>query len=148
MYVPVNPDQMDNSWELFLESLIAKPGFSVVENGRSVLKKLQSKCLEDIVYRFKKSDYARIGMNRSVIEPIHFAINFKSTSTAAISELITANGNYLTINKGIMLATQFVFFENTGLESLIVPMIVNDLSDSVFAFDIDKEKGVTVIREK
>ena len=149
MYIPLDPKKIEGCWDKFAITLSGKKLICSIHDGSDVTGHAfkTEKRSKDIIDIMKKSDFVRIGSNRTEIMPVHFAINFLNKDKAKLVEMINSDSSTDTLRNELNLAIQLIFFENIGLQELILPNI-NEISNPDFEVIVDKFKQESVIRRR
>lgn len=136
MYIPLDPDKINGFWSKLKNSLIENNHSYLVEKGKkgtSIAKtRLDAKQADQLIARLANADYIRIGSNKMVPIPPHFAIELNNQNAGKLVELITVDNHADTIKNSIELIIQFAFFELKKMTELIIPFYVDAISDSEF----------------
>jgi len=98
--------------------------------------------------RMKKADYVRLGANRLMPIPTHFAINFHGNNKSILLELITIDDGFQEISNAINLIIQISFYENPNLMELTIPMIIDGIDDPDVNIVIDSVNQHMIIKRK
>lgn len=136
MYISLDPDKVNGFWSKLKNSLIENNHSYLIEKGKkgtSIAKtQLDAKQADKLITRLENADYIRIGSNKMIPIPPHFAIELNNQNAGKLIELITADDHPDTINYSIELIIQFAFFELKNMTELIIPFYVDTISDSEF----------------
>jgi hypothetical protein len=146
MYIPLDPIKVDGCWKKLEESLLAGSFSCVIHDGKKTSENFYKVNITEIVKKMQQADYVRLGSNKMVLMPVHFAIKFLNYSTARINELISLDNSEERIKNDLALVIQFAFFENANLETLIVPIIVKEFKD--IDAEIDGLNGQMIIKRQ
>ena len=149
MYIPLDPKKTKDIWLKLASSLRHSKVFYNIcnnrKNSRGVVEVLSQSKINEAIARLKKSDYVRLGSNRSDIEPVHFAMNFIKYDKANLTELINTNNLSETISREISLMMQFTFYDNPNLRELYIPLLLRDINDPEIEMKIDKKNQKTLL---
>ncbi|MBA2655339.1 MAG: hypothetical protein H0U71_09805 [Gammaproteobacteria bacterium] len=149
MYIPLDPKKTNESWEKLKKSLISNKFTYTICKGENLISDLgndMQQCIKGIINRMKQADYVRLGSNRMILMPVHFAVNFISYNKAKLVELINLDDSENTLKNDLTLVIQFIFFENKSLKELVIPLIVNDIEAINIEIEKDEKHHQMIIR--
>lgn len=149
MYLPLNPDKIAHCWDKFSQSLLDNKFSCSIHNGldfrANEVNQNPRININDLVEQLKKGDYVRLGSRKMIFSPPHFSLKFLNNKKAVLSELISADDFKNTLKNDLILVTQLAFFENDGLNELIIPMVVEGVIDQGVAVEVSEKKDAMII---
>lgn len=153
MYLPSDPFVNNELWQSFKLYLNKTHVYqSIISGQKNFLEKkkikMNSNQISELISRFKKSDYVRIGTNRTVPFPPHFALKFVTRSKAILTELINIDTSISSIADEIIFVSQLIFLELPQLHELIIPFIIKDISNKDVIIKIDEKMSHMIITKK
>ena len=153
MYIPIDPAKDYGYLNKLANSLRLNDFYPYITNGKSfrleeTWKNRQEDIIKDIVRRMKSANYSRIGTNRNVPIPPHFAIEIEDNKKGKLVELISIDDSKETLVNDINLVIQFTFFDNPHLEELIIPLVIEGIDNSEVDITFHLEDSVTYINRR
>lgn len=151
MYIPLNPNQIEDCWNKLEKSLVSDRLCYIIVNKRPIENSspryFSPSDARELINRLKLMKYVQIGTHHLNLFPRHFAIELSSYTEGVLSDMITLDNSYEHINADISFIIEFTFLEMPILKTLIIPLKVdvNELLGSRFKIEIDEEKNVTKI---
>lgn len=149
MLIPLDPSKISACWKKLEHSLLENDFTCIIHAGKKCFDSLnhtKKKHIEKIIHEMQQADYVRLGSNRTILIPAHFAIKFLSYHKATLCELVSLNASEEIIKNDLTLAIQFAFFENPNLAELIIPLIIKDIHDENIKIEINEVNQQMIIK--
>ncbi|WP_301153557.1 hypothetical protein [Metapseudomonas otitidis] len=125
MFILVDPNKLKVLWNSFRIGLCDVKHFEIVSGGKFKPTTTQLSCAEEadaIAARMKNLNYVRVGTERMIPTPPHFGAQLNSEhAKAKLTDYLGASCSQKNIIRDISLFVDFIFFEISSLDELIIP---------------------------